>query len=91
MTDETEGYRRNRVAELNSATESNDKQAERKRLAESEYVVDGIVYDTNEMSECFDVLAFAAPLVVVRRRSDGITGTLEFQHMPRFYFNWQVD
>jgi hypothetical protein len=27
--------------------------------------------------------------VVVRRRSDGGKGSLEFQHQPRFYFNFQ--
>jgi hypothetical protein len=30
-----------------------------------------------------------APFVVVRRLSDGQKGSLEFQHHPRFYFNFQ--
>lgn len=30
-----------------------------------------------------------APLVVVRRKADGVKGSLEFQHNPRFYFNFQ--
>ncbi len=29
-----------------------------------------------------------APFVIVRRRADGVKGSLEFQHNPRFYFNW---
>jgi hypothetical protein len=30
-------------------------------------------------------------LVVARRKSDGMRGSLEFQHHPRFYFNWEDD
>lgn len=52
---------------------------------EEEY---GKVWTTDEMREEFDVLGFGAPFVVVRRKSDGKKGSLEFQHMPRFYFNW---
>jgi hypothetical protein len=37
----------------------------------------------------FDVTGFAAPLVVVNQKSDGMSGSLEFQHRPRFYFNFQ--
>jgi hypothetical protein len=32
-----------------------------------------------------------APYVIVRRKVDGAVGSLEFQHQPRFYFNWQED
>jgi hypothetical protein len=28
---------------------------------------------------------------VVRRKSDGVKGSLEFQHNPRFYFNFKSD
>ena len=31
-----------------------------------------------------------APYVVVRRNADGVKGSLEFQHEPRFYFKWQA-
>jgi hypothetical protein len=34
------------------------------------------------------VIGFMAPLVVVRRRSDGKKGSLEFQHSPRHYFGF---
>ncbi len=37
---------------------------------------DGQRYTTAEMAAAFEVLGFAAPFVVVRRRSDGATGTL---------------
>lgn len=51
----------------------------------------GRVWDTNELSATFDVIGFASPYVVVRRRADGMRGSLEFQHSPRFYFNFQED
>jgi hypothetical protein len=37
------------------------------------------------------VIGFAAPLIVVKERKTGKLGSLEFQHSPRFYFNWQED
>ena len=37
----------------------------------------------------FEVLGFMAPLVVVRRRSDGRKGSLEFQHSPRLYYSFR--
>lgn len=49
----------------------------------------GDVYDTQQLGETFEVEGFAAPFVVVRRKSDGVRGSLEFQHMPRFYFRFQ--
>jgi len=42
----------------------------------------GRVWDTNALRQDFDVLGFAAPFVVVRRKSDGVRGSLEFQHNP---------
>ena len=46
----------------------------------------GQVWDTTQLQQDFEVLGFQAPYVVVRRRSDGVRGSLEFQHDPRFYF-----
>lgn len=43
------------------------------------------------MQEEFDALGFMSPLIVVSRKSDGVKGSLEFSHSPRFYFNWQAD
>ena len=45
-------------------------------------------WDTAQMSAEFSVQGFAAPFVVVTRKSDGVKGTLEFTHSPRFYFNF---
>jgi hypothetical protein len=47
------------------------------------------VWTSRLLQEDFEVLGFAAPFVVVRRRSDGVKGSLEFTHHPRVYFNWQ--
>lgn len=46
-------------------------------------------WDTAELQRDFEVLGFVAPYVVVRRRSDGELGSLEFTHSPRVYFAWR--
>jgi len=46
---------------------------------------------TEELSAEYDVLGFLAPFVVVRRKSDGAKGSMEFTHHPRFYFNFVAD
>lgn len=79
MNDPTETIRRERVAEINLQPGSRE-------AREAQY---GQVWNTDQLSEDFDVLGFMAPLVVVRRKSDGRKGSLEFQHSPRIYFNYQ--
>ena len=79
MTDETEAYRRQRVAEINANPGSRE-------ALEAQY---GQVWDTSELQKDFQVLGFGAPFVVVRRKSDGKKGSLEFQHDPRLYYNFQ--
>jgi len=48
-----------------------------------------------EQGQTWDTAAlrsdFAAPFVVVKRRSDGAVGSLEFTHSPRVYFGWRAD
>ena len=51
----------------------------------------GRVWSLDELARDFEVIGFAAPYVVVRRRSDCALGSLEFQHHPRFYFNFELD
>lgn len=46
-------------------------------------------WTTSEMTEEFTVHSFAAPFCYVTRKSDGVSGWLEFTHMPRWYFNFQ--
>ena len=49
------------------------------------------VWNTDELGREFEVTAFMAPCVFVRRRSDGETGTLFFQNWPRFYWGFATD
>lgn len=79
MSDPTETIRRERLAEINIVPGSRED-------LEAKY---GRVWDTGELNEEFQAIGFLAPLIVVRRRSDGMKGSLEFQNNPRFYFNWQ--
>jgi len=79
MTDPTETLRRERLAEINLVPGSRED-------LEAKY---GQVWDTDQLIEDFEAIGFMAPLVVVRRRSDGKKGSLEFQGNPRFYFSWQ--
>ena len=78
MPDATEQARRHRLLEINAQPGSRE-------ALEAEH---GQVWDTRELSADFDVLGFLAPLVVVRRKVDSQKGSLEFQHDPRFYFNF---
>jgi len=87
IQDDTEELRRDRLVEINSAVESDDVLTERQRL-EAQY---GQTWDAAQVVDDFDVLGFMAPYVVVRRRADGRKGSLEFQHLPRFYFNLVLD
>lgn len=81
MVDPTESARRRLVSELNTAPGPRE-------LLEA---IHGQVWETAELTEAFEVIGFAAPFVVVRRKSDGVRGTLMFQHQPRFYFGFVAD
>lgn len=78
MPDATEPYRRQRISEVNAQPGSRE-------AVEAQH---GQVWNTEELSGDFEVIGFMAPLVVVRRRSDGKKGSLEFQHSPRLYFSF---
>ena len=79
MPDATEPARRQRLAEINAQPGSRE-------ALEAQY---GQVWDTDQLRDEFEAIGFMAPFVVVRRLSDGQKGSLEFQHSPRFYFNYQ--
>ena len=85
MKDVTENARRNAVKTINSQVESNDENIERKRLEDKH----GQVWDTAELQNDFEALGFAAPFIIVKRKSDNAKGSLTFQHMPRFYFDFR--
>ena len=81
MSDPTEPIRREMVAQLNAVEGSRE-------YLESKH---GEVWDTTELQEQFDVLAFLAPFVGVRRQSDGVKGSVMLQASPRFYFGFQPE
>lgn len=76
--DETEDLRRAEMAKTSAA------------LADA-LEHDEQTWDTDQMRRDFEVLGFAAPFVVVQRRSDGAKGSLQFKHSPRVYFGWVED
>ena len=79
MIDETEAVRRQMVSEQDSQT--------REQLQEhySE------VLSTDELAAKYKCLSFMAPFVCVQRKEDGKTGSMQFQHSPRFYFGFEED
>lgn len=81
MKDETEEIRRELVAEIN------ENAGERTAL-EADH---GQVWGTKELGRDFDVTGFMAPFCIVKRRADGVVGTVTFQHSPRYYFSFLGD
>jgi hypothetical protein len=81
MPDKTEPLRRQRLAEINAQPGSRE-------ALEAQY---GRVWDTTQLSQDFEVIGFMAPFVVVRRKTDGVKGSLEFQHSPRYYWGFVAD
>lgn len=78
MQDDTENIRRSMVARINA-------EAGPREQLQAKY---GQVWDTQELQRDYNVHSFFAPIIIVTRKSDGVKGTLEFQHSPRFYFNF---
>ena len=76
--DETEGLRKVMVAVINAAPGSRES-------LESEH---GKVWDTDQLRSEFEVIGFMAPMIGVKRKSDGKKGAMMFQHSPRFYFHF---
>ena len=81
MHDPTETIRRQRLAEINAEPGSRE-------ALEAQH---GQVWETSELQQDFEALGFMAPYIVVRRRSDGVKGSLEFQHDPRLYFSFKPE
>ena len=81
MIDETEDIRKEMIAEINAQPGSRE-------YLEAKH---GQVWDTGQLSEEFEVLGFMAPLVVARRRSDGVKGSLMFQYHPRYYWGFAAN
>ena len=83
MNDPTDAARRKMAANINANPKTREE-------LEAEHGA-GNVWDTEELARDFIVIGFAAPVVVVQRKSDGSKGSLFFQHHPRFYFAFQLD
>lgn len=81
MNDRLEALRRTRLAQINAHPGT------RQELEG----LHGQVWDTEELARDFEVEGFLAPYVVVRRRADGVVGSLEFQHSPRYFFCFVPD
>ena len=73
MTDPTEDMRRELQAAVNSG----------------EIPPEGQTWTTEQLREEFEVEGFMAPFVVVRRKRDGVRGTLMFLHAPRVFFDFE--
>ena len=71
MIDPTEETRRALVAEINA-------QAAERATLEARY---GRVWNTSELANDFEVLEFAAPFAIVKRKADNRM-SLMFQHHP---------
>jgi hypothetical protein len=82
MNDPTESIRKQRIKEIESSNTS-------RAALESQY---RRVWTTQELTSEFDVIGFMAPLVVVKRKSDQVAGSMEFATSPeRLYFNFQPE
>ncbi|MCC9602860.1 hypothetical protein LOC67_20105 [Stieleria sp. JC731] len=81
MADQTEAIRRELCKTLNVEPGSRED-------LEAKY---GDVYDTTQLQESFTVLSFCAPFCIVARKSDGVRGSVLFQHNPRFYHSFKPE
>ena len=81
MADQTEAIRKSLVQTLNAEPGSREDLTTRY----------GDVWDTQELQENFSVLAFSAPFCIVSRKSDGVRGSVLFQHSPRFYHSFKPE
>ena len=66
----------------------NEIEEQLKAEVESKY---GEALTTSEATDKYSFKSFLAPIVFVTRKSDGVDGTLEFTHRPRFYFKFAAD
>ena len=48
----------------------------------------GQVWDTTQLQKDFEVTGFGFGYCAVRRKSDGQSGSLDFDHNPRFYYSF---
>jgi len=49
------------------------------------------LWTTGQLQQDFEVIGFCAPFVKVKRKSDNVIGMMEFDHMPRVYYDFIPD
>lgn len=79
---------------LQEATVSDSTEAARRELVakiNTSPIPEGPRWTTDELTRDFEVLGFMAPFVMVRRKADGVRGTLAFTHSPRVYFDFLAE
>lgn len=76
--DETEEIRRALIPEMEASLKAATERGEQ-------------VWSSDELRAEFEAIGFMAPFVVVRRRSDGVIGSMQFTHHPRYYFGFVPD
>jgi len=47
------------------------------------------IMDTEQATTIYSFESFLAPICFVTRKSDGQRGSLQFTHMPRYYFGFK--
>lgn len=61
-------------------------QPKSRRELEAEF---GMVWDTRQLARAFVVTSIIPPdTIVVRRKADGVVGTMRFQNGMRYYFQF---
>jgi hypothetical protein len=58
------------------------------RTREELEVVFRQVWDERQLAEDYEILGFTDDRMDVRRKSDGIVGSLSYQDSPRFFFSF---
>jgi hypothetical protein len=84
LSDMFRAYLREGMAGGERTSSGRPKSAHRSR--ESLKSQHGRVWDMSELLAEFEVVGYDAPLVRVRRKSNGKNGSFVFQHYPRFFF-----
>lgn len=80
MADQTESIRKSMVKAINADPGSRED-------LEARY---GDVWDTRQLQKSFTVLGFCSPFCIVQN-SDGVRGSVLFQHDPRFYHSFKPE
>lgn len=76
---------------MNDPTENARRQMIETGVPKAAAALADVKYNTQELQEHFEVIGFLAPFVSVRRKSDGVEGTMMFDHSPRVYFDFKPE